>query len=143
MFEDHLREHPKDQSPAPGREDRRPKIIFDPAKVAQPMTRVDLKAILADLEAAEMGSKLQPRKCLRYGGGSGSRPGQLMFLVFQIRRCSLSYNLPSERDSDSDDDDEDKSKSKDKKGDKKDPPGGGAVPSKGPGKSDNKKKDKR
>ncbi len=56
-FEDHLREHPKDQSPAPGREERRPKIIFDPAKVAQPMTRMDLKGILADLEAAEMGVK--------------------------------------------------------------------------------------
>ena len=56
-FEDHMRDHPKDQSPAPGKEDPRPKIIFAPSKVSPPMTRDTLRSIIANLEAADMGVK--------------------------------------------------------------------------------------
>ena len=56
-FEDHLRDHPKDQSPAPGKEERRPKIIFEPAKVAGHLSRDGVRCIIADLEAADLGVK--------------------------------------------------------------------------------------
>ncbi len=56
-FEDHFRDHPKDQSAPPGRADPRPKIIFEPAKVAAPPSRDEVKSIIADLEAADLGVK--------------------------------------------------------------------------------------
>ncbi len=56
-FQDHLRDHPKDQSPAPGKEEPKPKIIFEPSKVAGHLSRDGVKCIIADLEAAELGVK--------------------------------------------------------------------------------------
>ncbi len=55
-FDEHFKEHKKDQSAAPGREEY-PAVILNPVKVGPKVHAIDVKEICDLFEAAQLGVK--------------------------------------------------------------------------------------
>ncbi len=55
-FEEHFKEHKKDQSAAPGREES-PAVILKPTKVGPKVTDADVREVIKLFEAAQLGVK--------------------------------------------------------------------------------------